>query len=302
MSAWEYQYWHDRLHGIPAMQYPNEPQLGFYREPRKESYGSRKTFRPVAYYLDPKDGTLRCRVGDENVNGQRALELWTRVGHHPVSEADYRNVAQHGGLWPDEHELVEMQSNLPPPEDSFEGLRDEIEPLVADAKRRLKEGPIQDQAEADRYANLGDRLAELSKMVEEQRKAERKPHDDACIEIQKKWVPLRDLAETYKDLKRVLITPWLNKLSAEQQKEAEAAAAAGEPAAADARRPRAGTRGRAQTLKSTKKAKITDYAVCLEFFKDSDDIKSCVQMLANRAVRAGITVPGAEVLEEQSAV
>lgn len=301
MTQWEWQYWHDRLNGLPAPQYPSDPQAGFYREPRKEFYGSRKTFRPVAYW--PDNGTIRCRVGDEDVNEQRGLELWTRVGHHPVSEADYRNVAQHGGLWPDEHELVDMQSNLPPPEDSFEGLRDAIEPLAQDAEKRLKGGPIQDQAEADRYANLGDRLAELSKQVEEARKNERRPHDDACIAIQKKWVPLRDLADIYKDIKRVLTTPWLKREETRQKEEAEAAAAAGQPAAAESRRPRAGTRGRAQTLKSVKKARITDYAACLKFFEDSEDIRACVQMLANRAVRTGVTnIPGIEVIEETNAV
>src|SRR5215510_10767774 len=107
MADWEWQYWHDRLNGVPAMQYPNEPQAGFYREPRREFYGARKTFRPVAYWPG-ENGTLHCRLGDEDVTPQRALELWTRCGHHPVTEAAYREVAQRNGLWPDEHELVPM--------------------------------------------------------------------------------------------------------------------------------------------------------------------------------------------------
>jgi hypothetical protein len=51
-----------------------------------------------------------------------------------------------------------------------------------------------------------------------------------------------------------------------------------------------------------KRAEITDYAACLEFFKDSPDVKATVQDLANRAVRAGISVPGTKVIEEQTAV
>jgi len=302
MAEWEWQYWHDRLQGKQVMQYPNEQQAGFYREPRRESYGARKTFRPVAYWPN-ENGQLHCRIGDEDVTPQRALELWTRVGHHPVTEQAYREVAQNGGLWPDEHELVPMQGdNLPPDDDTFEGLRDAIEPLAREAEERLKGKPIADQDEADRVANLADRLAELWKKTEEQRKADRKPHDEALKTIQGKWSPLQAAAEVYKNLKYRLLTPWLTRQTEAQQKEAEAAAAAGEPAAADARRPRVGTRGRATTLKSVKKARIDDYAVCLKFFEDSDDIKACVQMLANRAIRSGVTVPGTTVIEESKAV
>ncbi len=301
MAEWEWQYWHDRLAGKQVEMSPSHPQAGFYREPRKEHYGARRTFRPVAYWPDG-NGQLRCRIGDEDVTDKRAMELWTRCGHHPVTEEAYRAVAQRGLPWPDEHELVAMGDNQPPEDSSFEGLRDAIQPLAEEAEKRIKGPPIADQAEADRIANLADRLAELAKQAETARKEERKPHDDALKAIQAKWSPIVALAENYKNLKYKLLTPWLQALEAKRKQEAEVAAAAGEPAAAEARRPRAGTRGRAMTLKSTKKAKITDYAVCLKFFEDSEDIKSCVQMLANRAVRAGVTVPGTEVIEEQGAV
>lgn len=301
MAEWEWQYWHDRLHGKPVQMSPSHPQAGFYREPRKEHYGARRTFRPVAYWPDG-DGVLHCRIGDEDVTPQRALELWTRVGQHPVTEEAYREVAQRGGLWPDEHELVAMGDNLPPDDDSWEGLRDAIEPLSREAEGRLKGPPIADQDEADRISNLADRLAELWKKAEEQRKADRKPHDEALKAIQGKWSPLQAAAEVYKNLKFKLITPWLQRQTEAQQQEAEAAAAAGEPAAADARRPRAGTRGRATTLKHTKRARIDDYAVCLKFFEDSEDVRGTVQMLANRAVRAGAKVPGVTVIEESKAV
>jgi hypothetical protein len=296
----DWSWWQDKLAGKPVQAVVDDPQPGFYREPRKEFYGARKTWRPVAYW--PENGTVRCRIGDEDVSEMRGMEIWNKVNRHPVEETDYRMVAQFGGLWPDEHELVGMGDNLPPEDNSYEGLRDAIEPLAREAEQRLRGEPIKDQDEADRIANLADRLAELWKKTEEQRKAERKPHDETLKAIQGKWSPLQLAAEVYKNLKYKLVTPWLQRQTEAQQKEAEAAAAAGEPAAAETRRPRAGTRGRATSLKSTKKAQINDYAVCLKFFEDSDDIKSCVQMLANRAVRSGITVPGATVIEESSAV
>jgi hypothetical protein len=55
-------------------------------------------------------------------------------------------------------------------------------------------------------------------------------------------------------------------------------------------------------LKTFKHAQIEDYEKALTFFKESQDVKDLVQELANRAVRAGITVPGTKVIEEKKAV
>jgi len=295
-------YWQSRLEGIPLPMHPDDPQAGFYRIPRKEHYGARRTFTPVAYWPG-ENGQLNCRVGDTDVPPMTAMEIWTRVGNHPVTEEAYRAVAERGEPWPDEHELVPMGHNLPPENlHSFEGLTDAVENLAREALVRLDGPPIEDQDEADRLANLADRLAELWKKAEELRKAERREHDEALKAIQQKWLPLLTKAESYKNLKFRLLTPWLKKLETAQQQEAEAAAAAGAPPAAEARRPRAGTRGRAMSLKSQKRAEITDFEACLAFFKGSEDLRGTVQMLANRAVRAGITVPGTQVIEEQQAV
>ena len=297
-----WQWWRDQLAGAPPDLNESNPHAGFYRQSFKAHYGARKTYLPVAYWPGENDN-LNCRIGDQDVTPEKVRDTWVNVGKHPVTEEAYRAVAERGEPWPDEHELVPMQGdNLPPEDDSYEGLRDAIEPLAKEAFKRIEGPPIVDQAEADRIANLADRLAELWKKTETARKEERRPHDEACKEIQKKWTPLQVAAESYRTLKYKLLTPWLTKVSEEQKKEAEAAAAAGAPPTADTRRPRAGTRGRAMTLKSQKRAEITDYALCLDFFKDSPDIKTCVQDLANRGVRSGIAVPGTRTIEESTAV
>jgi hypothetical protein len=297
-----WQWWADKLAGKPVQMNPGNPHAGFYRMPRKAFYGARRTFTPVAYWPSP-NGKMNCRFGDDDVTPERGEEIWERVGNHPVSEQAYRAVAQDNQPWPDEHELVPMGDNLgPEDEDTFEALQDKIENLAREADQRISGPAIGDQDEADRIANLSDRLAELWKKSDTIRKAERKPHDEALKAIQLKWVNVLLKAETYKQLKYKLLTPWLTRLQEAQKKEAEAAAAAGEPAAADARRPRAGTRGRAQSLKTFKRAEIEDYEKALTFFKESQDVKDLVQELANRAVRAGITVPGTKVIEEQKAV
>jgi hypothetical protein len=300
MTEWDW--WQARLAGELVPMHPDIPHAGFYREQFKEHYGARKTFMPVAYWPGD-DGQLYCRIGDEDVSPERGQAIWTRVGNHPVTEEAYREVAEKGGLWPDEHEAVGMQGDNKPPEpETFEEIRDAIEDLAREAAERIEGMPIVDQDEANRIANLADRLAELHKRAEELKKAERKPHTEALEVIQKRWAPLLLLAETYKNLKYKLLTPWLRKLDTAKKKEAEAAAAQGEPPPAETPRPRAGTRGRAMTLKSTKRAEITDYGMALAFFADSPDVRQVVQDLANRAARTGITVPGTKIIEEQQAV
>jgi len=299
LDPWDW--WRRRMAGEPMEMNPDNPHLGFYRMPRKEHYGARKTFTPVAYYIDA-DGVYRCREGDREVDDARACALWQSVGHHPVSEEAYREVAERGGIWPDEHELVGMGHNEPPEEMSFEYLRDAIEPLSVEADRRLDGEPIKDQAECDRIANLADRLAELHKNCDELYKVERAPLDAQLKELRIKWGGLQLKAEVYKNLKYKLVTPWLKYLEQVAKKAAEQAAQAGTPSPAEPRRARAGTRGRAMTLKTTKRAEITDYDKCWAFFKEAPEMKTLVQDLADRIARTGMAVPGCKIVEEEKAV
>jgi hypothetical protein len=297
-DAWDW--WFQKLAGSKVEMNPSNPHAGFYRMPSKAFYGARKTFLPIAYWPG-EDGQLHCRIGDEDVSPERGQGIWERVGNHPVTEDAYREVAEKGGLWPDEHELVPMGDNLPPEDDSWEGLRDTIDNLAREAAIRLEGPAIVDQAEADKVANLADRLSELFKRADQARKEEKKPFDEGAIEVQKKWAPLLLRAETYKNLKYKLLTPWLKLLEKKAQEAKTTAAAAGEPVAQESRA-RVGTRGKAMTLRSQKRAEITDYTTTLAFFAESPDVKATVQDLANRAVRAGISVPGVNVIEESQAV
>jgi hypothetical protein len=314
LDPWNY--WRRRMAGEPVQMNPDNPQAGFYRIPRKERYGARKTFTPVIYSPGAKDddlypllpnGGLYCREGDTMVSPERGRAIWQWAGHHPVSEEAYREVADNGGLWPDEHELVGMGHNEPPEETqiqlwTFEELRDRIEDLAREAAERIEGPPIKDQDECDRVANLADRLAELDKEIERRYKEERAPLDLALKDLRVKWASIQLRAETYKNLKYKLITPYLKQLQRDAEEAAKEAAAAGAPTPVETRRPRAGTRGRAMSLKSHKRAEITDYPAALEFFRDSPDVVAAVQSLADRAVRSGIAVPGTKVIEEEKAV
>lgn len=298
-------WWAAKLAGDPsARMTEGDPHAGFYRWVRREGYGGKRYATPVAYWPGPR-GELNCRIGPrENVTPERGRDIWINVGNDPVPEDWYRSVAQYDKPeWPDGLGTTPPEgSNLPPDEDPYQELGEKIATLSDKATVRLEGPPIAEQVEADKLSNeLIDPLSDLWKLAEQARKDERRPHDEALKEIQQKWLPLLGAAEIYKTLKYKLITPWLVKVRAKQKEEAEAAAAAGAPAA-DTRRPRAGTRGRATTLKTSKRAEIVDYQECLKFFAENPEVRQTVQDLANRMVRSGLTVPGTQVITEETAV
>ena len=240
------------------------------------------------------------------MTGERGREIWIQVCNNPVPEEWYREVAEgDSDQWRDGMATTApMGDNKPPEETDFEYLKGKIEDNAAAAELRLKGEPITEQTEADLISNLADVLSEFWKKADEARKKERAPHDEALKAIQAKWSPLLLLAETYRNLKYKLLTPWQLAQQKKAEEDAKAAVAAGEPLAADerTRRPRAGTRGRAMSLKSFKTAEIVDYDQCLAFFKDNSDVRATIQDLANKAVRAGVSVPGAKLVEEQRTV
>jgi|SRR5215831_2827930 len=312
IDPWDY--WRRTLAGVRLAVNDSAPQPGFYRWPTRPEYGARKVFTPVAYWpaglMDKETGEIvevvACRIGDEDVPPDRGVEIWRSVARYPVTEDAYRGVAERGELWPDEPTTVPMQPTQPahpmmghnkPPADvpTHEQLKEQIDVVAAEAKQFLEGPAITEQYQADLIANCADRLQELWKKADEQRSIERKPYDEEVKAIQQRWSPLLLAAEAYKNLKYKLITPWLLKL---QKAAAEKAAETGR----EPERPKAGTRGRAMSLRPIKRAEITDYDACLNYFRNAPDIKATVQDLANKAVRAGVEVPGARLLEETKAV
>jgi len=276
----EWEWWQAKLDGASVQMSEGTPHAGFYRWPSKETYGGPRSFTPVAYWPG-ENGELNCRVGDRDVSPEYGRDIWVSVGDSPVTEKAYRDVAEHGLPWPDEHPAVPMGHNQPPPDDSFEGLQSAAENLNRQAEQRLQGPPIASQDESDQIANLADQLTKLQNRIKEAKRLEKQPHDEALDQIQKKWAPLVTLTDVYKKLKSQLLTPWTK-----------------QPQSTG----RMGTRGRAMTLRTTRSAEILDYAACLEFVKDKSEVRAVVQQLADQAARVGIALPGTKIVEEEKVV
>lgn len=297
-----WQWWMDKLAGKNVRTAEGDTYAGFYRWVRKTRRGIKFAI-PIAYWPD-EEGLLHCREGFGNVTAQRGQDIWVNVHNHPVPEEWYRSVAEEDAAeWPDGMATaVPAGDNLPPVD--FDDCRRQIEELSLKARDRLLGPRITEQIEADKISNIADELTDLYNAADALRKTERKPHDEALQEITKKWAPVLLAAEVYKNLKYALLTPWQIAQKKELEEQTRVAVAAGEPdaAAEPARRPRAGTRSRAMTLKKFKSAQITDYDACLNHFRKHDNIRMAVQDLANKAVRVGIEVPGAKLIEEERTV
>jgi hypothetical protein len=110
--------------------------------------------------------------------------------------------------------------NSPPAIDAFSMALDDA---YATAKDFLDGQPIENQGQADAIGLIVSEVKKLRKDVDEARKAEKRPHDDAAKAVQAKWSPLLERADTITEAAQRPLTTFLAKLAA-QQVEAERAA------------------------------------------------------------------------------
>jgi len=291
----QYDFWRRRLAGEQLPIHDGEYQAGFYRMKSRDG-----THHPVAYWF-AKDGTIRCRIGNKDVNEQTAAERWMWASKWPITHELYKAVIA-GDPWPDQHPLVTMSNNAPP-DDSFEALSVAIGDMSREAAALIHKGAAQDQDAADRAADLAGLLADFQKRAEAARVVEKKPHDEAAKAVQQKWSPIIESAEIFKRLKNAVIAPFLTKKQQAEREAREAAAKAGQPAPEPVRgsTTKAGTRGRAVALRTQKQVVIEDRAAVLAYFADGDSMTAFLQDMAEKAVRAGVTPKGVKVTETQVA-
>ena len=62
-----------------------------------------------------------------------------------------------------------------------------------------------------------------------------------------------------------------------------------------------GQRGRKTGLRTIVRYHVSDHTKALAFFAESEDVRELVQKLADRASKAGVSVPGVERIEEKVA-
>jgi len=320
-----YAYWNAKLAGED----PDPPAdrtvmpSGFWRLRNSDPLATwREDGEPPRFYA------LRGFTGKSKAMSPIAIEQMAESGSfgHAVTEEDYRE-ALGLGYWPkDEPTPIAAPrpgSNMP--SDPYEAIKAELQSELENSAELLRT-PITDQAAADKAATWSRRVGLLLKRATDEHEIEKRPHLEASRNVDNKWRGVREEARELTDRLKFHVEAWLKRLKREaeerrrqaeeearilrEQAEAERSpieaaelVAEAEAIVKQAEPPRsiAGRPNMRVSLRTKRVAKITDYGACLEALKDHPDLRELVQRLAQRAVTAGVTLAGVEVIEEERA-
>lgn len=132
--------------------------------------------------------------------------------------------------------LLQPGDNNPPEPTPLEAARETVSLLDVEAANWFDGTPIENQAQADDVARLIDAARKAKTRFDNDRKAEKKPHDEAAKAVDAAWKPVIADAERVIEIGKAAQTPWLIKVDAEKRALEEATRRVAEEAAAEARR------------------------------------------------------------------
>lgn len=133
-------------------------------------------------------------------------------------------------------EVAQMGHNNPPDPTPIEAARETISLLDIEASAWFDGEPIKNQGQADDVARLIDAARKAKQQFDNERKTEKKPHDEAAKAVDAAWKPLIADADRILEIAKAAQTPWLIKLDDEKRVREEATRKAADEKAAEARR------------------------------------------------------------------
>jgi hypothetical protein len=309
-------FWKDALAGKNPDHTRGKAECGYYRMRQRDG-----STVGIAIWRDDEGG-LCAKIGKrkgEAIEPDREEEFCDRVFawclQHPVTEESYWHWYDNDS-WPEDLPDVEaqVQDRLNEISESFGHnappelvIKDTVAELRAEAEKWLKDigGEITTQAEADKAANFADRFGELEKEAEKTRVGEKEPHLKASRDVDAKWQPIKKAAENAKRWAKALPTEFFKAELARKSQELAAKAAQGEAVKPADLKVKAGTRGRGVSLRTTKVFRCTDFGSLLShYLKDERFKREVAPLLARLAeadLKAGHTIPGAVLEDQQSA-
>jgi hypothetical protein len=117
--------------------------------------------------------------------------------------------------------LAPIGHNAPP--EPFQLFAESIEDLLIEAGNYLDGKEIETEEQEAAVASILTRLRREANGADDQRKAEKKPHDDAAKEVQAKWTPLLRKADLGVECAKNALSAFLRKKEAAQRAAAQAA-------------------------------------------------------------------------------
>lgn len=274
----EWQHWRDNLAGKPGLVHDGQPECGFYRR----RYAWHGPFVPAAIFRDDA-GTIVCLVDGRRRDPEPE---WSHLYANPISEEEYRRVAEQGLPWSDiDPSVAAALSPSSPgdnqPSDEAEILADQIESSKAAVKDYAQ---ITSDDQARRAQSLRSRLLELARNADAKRRKEKAPHFDRAKAVDGKWMPWIQTAQRDAELLRYALSHW------ETQK---ARTASPSPPSTIK-----GAYGRAASVRMVKVATVINQDETYVFVRLQPDVVSAIAKAAQRLVDAGFIVPGVEAKEE----
>lgn len=303
--------WHEAaLNGNRGPIDADNPKAGFYRTKAQHNGG----YVPVAYWYDSHDGTLRCHKNGRSVEDMAAREMWPHAARRPISAAAYW-YRMDNGAWLDDDPAAAATAKGPdidPEIDPVGSMRAEIDKARAgvDAYKA-----IDSDEQAAKAQTLRSALTTLSGKADKARKAAKEPHLEAGRAVDAQWNPLvNDAAAAANTIKRA-IEAWedvkranARRAAQEAEKAAREAQEAGKPAppppAQNTPAPSTqikGASGRAASVSVKPIVVSIDIDKCFVQFRDAPALAALFTILAQKAIDAGIPVPGATT-EERSVI
>jgi colicin import membrane protein len=229
-----YDFWQQCVAGAKPDYHDGDVHLGYFKfKPKSATNGG----DPVAIWVE-EGAVVRCMIGDRevvdhnNVFNTRAdgkdpytlADLFSWIRKLPVSYDDY-STRMDTGNWPGMNAVVSAQleqedakanghdspgaGHNSVPMGAWEELRDQIDALSGEVNKAIKGGAAKTKEVADAAADVAERLGKLYGKADKAREVEKAPYWEKCQQIQEKWRPLLEAAAPYKDVKKVVITPFL---------------------------------------------------------------------------------------------
>jgi hypothetical protein len=308
--------WYQKaLKGEFGPMHEGQPEQGYYRTRFKGGQ-----WEPVAiYYPEGSDTLVAYRAGRE----VDPAETWNFCRTNPITYEAYMK-ALDGKGFDDEPALATIGDNSSS-DDAFDAISQELAGEKEMAEEFLH-SPVKTQADADKAGIWAKRLSDLAKRADNHRVAEKEPHLAASRAVDDKW---RAPVGSAKDLSVALklhVEPFL--IAKKREEEARARKAAEEAEAlrrkaaeadkkstqerqellrrateaekaAEVKNAQAGRTGAKVSLRKEKRARVVDYFAAAKALLDMNhsDFKATIDQLAQRAVKAGVTLAGVEVEE-----
>lgn len=333
----QFAWWRQAIAGTIGDVREDDPQPGFYRVAVSKDQNGTKTFHPIAFWYDKNTGHLRCLYdGKEVADLGKQSRIWIACAKTPVPKASY-DTKRKTGVWPDdvaaEDEAPRAPRNLP--DDPFLALEMEINDLVEQSEKWLATTVIDEKVKADKARNWQAMLQALKKRADEMRDAEKRPHLEAGRAVDAKFKPLIEHSDGASRALKAAYEKWAvteeARLKAEAQAKFEKEKAAAEAARREIEAQRAkqmaddpiaaltspepdlpdipdkpdevkvqvgGGTGARAGLTTVYEPTITDWALCLDHYKDHPNIRAVVEKLVaaeTKLHKAATKIPGVEV-------